>query len=161
MKHIAIVTMILAFECVALAASPVAPRSGASKPGLFELGLNLGEPTGVSAKLWLDRTSALEGIAAWAFTQGAFALSVDYLLNFSDAIKVETEVFTPFVGIGGVVRFSSRTADVQVGIRIPLGILYAFRDVPLEISLDIVPGLNLFPDTTLLAMGGIGIRYCF
>jgi hypothetical protein len=50
---------------------------------------------------------------------------------------------------------------ISVGARFPLGVLYVFRGVPLEISLELVPGLYLFPDTTFLAMGGIGIRYCF
>jgi hypothetical protein len=60
------------------------------------------------------------------------------------------------------VRISAAGAgQVTIGLRIPLGVLYAFKAVPIEISLDIVPGLNLFPDTAPLVMGGIAVRYRF
>jgi hypothetical protein len=155
-KHTIMFIIIVAISQVAWAAP--------SKPGVFELGVNLGEPSGVSAKLWLDGTSALEGIAAWAFTQGAFAFSVDYLYSFPTLVKVQTTSFPVFVGIGGVARITAGgggPAPVTIGLRVPLGILYQFVKVPLEVSLDVVPGLNLFPDTSFLAMGGLAIRYRF
>ncbi len=164
MKRVTLVLMILTISLSAWAASPAVPRTNAVHPGLFELGLNIGEPAGLSAKLWLDRNSALEGIAAWAFTQGAFALSVDYLLTFPDLLKIQTASFPLFVGIGGISRLSSGAggaAQMTLGLRVPLGVLFVFAKVPIEISLDIVPGLNLFPDTVFLAMGGLAVRYCF
>lgn len=138
----------------------------AIRPGLFELGVNLGEPTGISAKLYLDKTNAFEGIAAWAFSRGAITLSVDYLFHFHDVLKIETETFPLFVGIGAVAGISAgggpaAAGQVSVGFRVPLGVLYVFKQAPIELSLEVVPGLNLFPDMTFLAMGGLGVRYCF
>ncbi len=164
MKRVVALVLLVALTASASAAAAEGKRAGGIRPGLFELGLNLGEPTGVSAKLWLDRTNAVEGIAAWAFTQGAIALCVDYLYSFPDLLNIRGESFPLFIGIGGVVRFSAPAggpAQAAVGLRIPVGVLYAFREVPLELSLDIVPGLNIFPDTVPIAMGGLGVRYCF
>jgi hypothetical protein len=56
------------------------------------------------------------------------------------------------MGTGGGISF---------GARFRVGALYVFRGVPLEISLELVPGLYLFPAPQFLAMEGIGIRYCF
>jgi hypothetical protein len=137
-------------------------QANAIRSGLFELGLYLGEPTGLSTKYWIDRKNAIEGIAAWAFSQGFLAVSADYLFSFPDLVKIEGETFPLFVGAGAIVRIDTGGAGgISAGARFPVGALYIFRGFPLEISLELVPGLYLFPDTQFLAMGGIGIRYCF
>ncbi len=162
MKRSAAVLIVLVVATTAWAASP--PAVNAVHPGLFELGFALGEPTGISAKLWFDRTSALEAIAAWTFTQGALELSADYLLTFPDLLKVQSAAFPLFVGIGGLARVSATTtgpAALTIGLRVPLGVLYVFARAPLEISLEVVPGMSLFPATAFMAMGGLAVRYCF
>jgi hypothetical protein len=154
--------MVLVIACASAAAATGQKKANSIRPGLFELGLYLGEPTGLSAKLWVDRKNAVEGIAAWAFSQGFFVLSADYLFNFLDVVKVEKETFPLYVGVGGIVRIDMTTGGgISVGARIPVGLLYVFREAPLEISLEIVPGLYLFPDTQFFGMGGLGVRYCF
>jgi hypothetical protein len=141
---------------------PAIPSSAPIHPGLFELGLFLGEPTGLSAKYWINRKNAIEGIAAWAFSQGFLAVCGDYLFTFPDVIKVEDSTIPVFLGVGGIARIEmGAPGGLAVGARFPVGVLYVFREVPLEISLEVVPGLYLFPDTQFLAMGGFGIRYCF
>jgi hypothetical protein len=160
LKRVLTVMIALAVGAAAWAASPAAFRTNAVHPGLFELGLNIGEPIGLSAKLWFDRNSAVEGIAAWDFTRLSFVFSADYLLAFPDILKIETASFPLFVGIGGVVNVGTGTA-ATVGLRVPLGVLFVFAKVPLEISLDVVPGLNVFPATSFLAMGGLAVRWCF
>ena len=87
-------------------------------------------------------------------------MSVDYLLNFPDIVKIRTESFPLFAGVGGILR-ADAGAGVAFGLRVPLGILYVFREVPIEVSLEVVPGMNLFPSTGFVAMGGVAIRYCF
>ena len=156
MKRLVLIIIIALVSCLSWAAP--------GKAIGFELGVNLGEPSGLSAKMWLDGTSALEGIAAWAFTQGAFEFSVDYLYSFPTLVKVQTAAFPVFVGIGGLARVSAAggtPSPVTIGLRVPLGILYQFAKVPIEISLDVVPGLSLFPDTSFIAMGGLAVRFRF
>lgn len=159
MKRVLSVMIALAVGAASWAASPAAVRTNAVHPGLFELGLALGQPSGLSAKLWIDRNSAVEGIAAWDFTRLNFVVSMDYLLTFPDILKIQTADFPLFVGIGGLANIG--TGVVTLGLRVPLGVLFVFARVPLEISLEVVPGLDIFPATTFLAMGGVAVRYCF
>ncbi len=166
MKRALTVLMIIATVCASAGAAgkkTEAKPANAVRPGLFELGLYLGEPTGLSMKYWINQKNAVEGIAAWAFSQGFLVLSADYLFNFPDVVKIEGETFPLFIGAGAIVRIDAGATGggVSAGARVPLGALYVFRGAPLEISLELVPGLYLFPDTQFLAMGGIGIRYCF
>ena len=161
MKCTLVVLIVITIACTSAVAAPK-QQVNAIHPGLFELGLYLGEPTGLSAKYWINRQNAIEGIAAWAFSKGFLVVSADYLLNFPDVVKIEGETFPLFIGAGAIMRVDMGTGGgISVGARFPVGALYVFRGVPLEISLELVPGLYLFPDTQFLAMGGIGIRYCF
>lgn len=161
MKRTLAVLIVLAIAGSAAGAAPK-QQVNAIRPGLFELGLYLGEPTGLSAKYWINRQNAIEGIAAWAFSKGFLVVSADYLLNFPDIVKIEGETFPLYIGVGAIMSVVMGTGGgISVGARFPLGALYVFRGVPLEISLEVVPGLYFFPDTQFLAMGGIGIRYCF
>lgn len=161
MKRTFVVLIVIAIAC-ASAGAAAKKQVTAIRPGLFELGLYLGEPTGLSAKYWINRSNAIEGIAAWAFSQGFLVVAADYLLSFPDILKIEEETFPLYIGAGAIIRVDMGTGgSISVGARFPAGVLYVFRTVPLEISLEFVPGLYLFPDTAFLAMGGIGIRYCF
>jgi hypothetical protein len=161
MKRTLVALIIIAIACASAGAAPK-QQVNAIHPGLFELGLYLGEPTGLSAKYWINRQNAIEGIAAWAFSQGFLVVSADYLFNFPDIVKIEGETFPLFIGAGAIMRVDMGSGGgISAGIRFPVGALYIFREFPLEISLELVPGLYVFPDTLFLAMGGIGIRYCF
>lgn len=166
MKRTTILVLALTAAAAIAAAAPAA-RAAPTKaapgvtPGLFELGLYLGQPTGISAKYWFNAKNAVDGVAAWSFGGaggGSMVVAADYLFTFP-GVKIETETFPLYVGAGAIVNLAM--SDIAVGARIPLGALYLFRDVPLEISLEIVPGLYLFPSTSFLAMGGFGVRYCF
>lgn len=159
-KRTFVAVLLLAIAASSAVAAPK-QQTNTIHPGLFELGLYLGEPTGLSAKYYFNRNNAVEGIAAWAFSQGFLALSADYLFNFPDVVKIEGETFPLYIGAGAIMRIDMGGGGISAGARFPLGALYVFRTVPLEISLELVPGLYLFPDTRFLAMGGIGVRYCF
>ncbi|MCX7031212.1 MAG: hypothetical protein NTU62_13995, partial [Spirochaetes bacterium] len=77
MKRTLIVLIVIAITCASAGAAPK-QQVNAIRPGLFELGLYLGEPTGLSAKYWINRKNAIEGIAAWAFSKGFLVVSADY-----------------------------------------------------------------------------------
>jgi len=161
MKRTLVVLLVIFVACASAGAAPK-QQVNVVHPGLFELGLYLGEPTGLSAKYWINRSNAIEGVAAWAFSNGFLVVAADYLFNFPDIVKIEGETFPLYFGAGAIMRVDMGAGGgISVGARFPLGVLYVFRGVPLEISLELVPGLYLFPDTAFLAMGGIGIRYCF
>ena len=52
-------------------------------------------------------------------------------------------------------------ADIRIGIRVPVGILYLFESVPIDLFLEIVPIFDLYPATEFTANAGLGIRYYF
>lgn len=125
----------------------------------FGLGVLLGEPTGISAKLRLDSTSALDAAAAWSFIgDGAFYFHADYLFHFNDVLFVDPGELPVYVGIGGKILLKD---EPRLGARIPLGLAYEFEGAPLDVFFEIAPGVGLFPETDVDFGGGIGIRYYF
>lgn len=132
---------------------------GAAAQGTFGLGIIVGEPTGVSAKLWMSERSAIDAAAAWSFSdEAALTLVADYLLHNFDLINVEKGQLPVYFGVGGRVKFESES---KVGIRIPVGLAYIFDGMPLDVFFEIVPLLDLVPDTEFDVNASIGIRYFF
>jgi hypothetical protein len=125
----------------------------------FGLGIILGEPTGISAKLWTGCTTAFDGAVAWSFEkESSMHLHGDLLFHNFNRCKVENGKLLLYCGIGGRLKFED---DSKVGVRVPLGINYLFENSPLDFFLEIVPILDLAPKTDFSLNGAIGIRYFF
>ncbi len=125
----------------------------------FGMGIILGEPTGLSAKLWTSGDNAFDFAAAWSLKgDGALLLQADYVWHFFNLIPVSSGKLPLYVGIGGRVVLAD---DPQLGVRIPLGIDYLFASAPLDVFAELVPILDLSPATDFGVGGGIGIRYWF
>jgi hypothetical protein len=133
--------------------------TGAAQERYWGLGIILGEPTGLSGKLWTSNTTAIDGATAWSFgDKDALHLHVDYLVHNFDLLKVKQGKLPLYYGIGGRIKFEN---DSKVGIRIPVGINYILPEAPLDIFFEIVPLLDLAPGTEFGLNGAIGIRYFF
>ncbi len=134
----------------------------------FGLGIILGEPTGLSAKAWTSSDNAFDFAIAWSFhnyhhdndnhNDGDFLLQADYVWHFFNAISVSSGKLPIYVGIGGRVVLAD---NPSFGVRIPVGIDYLFADAPIDIFLELVPIMDLAPETDFGIGGGIGIRYWF
>ncbi len=125
----------------------------------FGMGIILGEPTGLSAKLWTSQDNAFDFAAAWSIRgEGNLLLQADYVWHFFDAIPVSEGKLPLYIGIGGRVLLAN---DPQLGVRIPFGLDYLFASAPIDIFVEIVPVLDLSPSTDFGVGGGIGIRYWF
>lgn len=124
----------------------------------FGLGIILGEPTGVSAKLWTGSVNALDFAAAWSFKgDGHLLLQGDYVWHsYIEQSSPGKVAF--YYGIGGRVIFSD---DPLVGARVPFGLDYKFNNAPVDIFAEIVPILDLIPSTNFNLGGGIGVRFWF
>lgn len=150
-KILLIVTLVLA-----AAASP-----SDSSPGQFGLGTIIGEPTGIDAKYFLDSTNALEAAVGWSLSGNSeLHIQVDYLFHRYDLIKVEEGQLPLFFGVGGRIKFRENQDD-QLGIRIPVGLAYEFAGGPFDAFVEIVPILELIPDTDFDLEGAIGGRFYF
>lgn len=131
--------------------------------GPFGLGVILGEPTGISAKYWMDggRQYAVDAGAAWSLSgDNKLHLHGDYLFHQYGLLKVEKGKLPVYFGVGGRVEFRDNRDD-EVGIRIPVGLDYLFDGAPLELFVEVVPIVDLAPDTELDFNGGVGIRFFF
>lgn len=131
----------------------------AASQGAFGLGVIVGEPTGVSAKIWMSDRSAVDMGAAWSFSdEAALHLHADFLLHNFDLISVENGRLPIHFGIGGRVKFED---DSKIGIRIPVGLTYIFDGAPVDIFVEAVPIVDLAPDTEFDVNAAIGARFYF
>jgi hypothetical protein len=123
------------------------------------LGIMLGEPTGLTIKIWNRQTVAVDGGAAWSFVSGKFfQIHSDLLFHNFNLIRVETGRMALYYGVGARIKFADSTT---VSLRIPVGVSYEFEKTPAELFLEIVPMLDLIPSTEVGMAGAIGFRYYF
>jgi hypothetical protein len=138
-----------------------------SANGPFGLGLILGEPTGISAKYWIDseRRTAIDAGLAWSLSgNNNLHLHGDYLFHnyrlLHDAMQIKKGKLPVYFGVGGRAELRENRDD-KVGIRVPFGAAYLVDGAPLEIFAELVPVVDLAPDTDMDLEGGIGIRFYF
>ncbi|MFA4949143.1 MAG: DUF3996 domain-containing protein [Candidatus Krumholzibacteriia bacterium] len=147
-------------------AVPVAAAGGVDN-GTWELGVILGEPTGLSAKYWTTTNTALDFGAAWSFGKdGNFHLHCDYLYHNYNIFKVDEGSLPLYFGIGGRVRFEDDHSinehhGTRVGLRLVLGLEYLVAAYPMSIFFEIAPIVDVAPATEGSMNGGLGIRYVF
>jgi len=123
------------------------------------LGIQAGEPTGLSSKFWLTEVNAIDAIAAWSFNgDGAFTIQGDYLYHKYDWITVAKGTMAVYFGAGARLTLESTN---RFGVRIPIGIDYMIAGAPLDVYGEIAPVLDLAPSTEFNFNGAIGIRYYF
>lgn len=125
----------------------------------FGAGVMLGEPTGLTGKVWVSQRNAIDFGLAYSFrSKGYFHIHADYLWHFPDVIQ-STERIPLYVGLGG--RLAVGKGSGIFGIRIPFGMAFWLRSAPLEFFLEMAPIVDLAPATELSGNGGIGVRYYF
>jgi hypothetical protein len=146
-----------------LAAGIAAPASAQTpKSKKVGLGFILGEPTGVDMKFWIANEHALEFGAAWSLSgDNQFHFQGDYLFHRFGLIKIDTgDDFPLYFGVGGRVIFRDNAKDT-VGIRFPVGLDYIWKNYPFDVFGEIVPILDVAPDTDFDLEGAIGARFWF
>lgn len=125
----------------------------------FGLGVVIGEPTGLSAKLWTGNSNAFDFAAAWSFKgEGKFLVQADYVWHTTNLNNGGNGALRFYYGIGGRLIMAD---DPLLGVRIPLGLNYQFAEAPIDLFAEIAPILDLTPETDFDAGGGIGIRFWF
>ena len=138
----------------------------------FGLGLIIGEPTGVSAKLWTSSSTAFDFGLGWSmggdrigrydgFYDGGSRVHfhMDYLWHSFEAIR-STERFPLYYGIGGRLN-SGAGYRSSAAVRGVFGIAWLPRETLIDVFLEIVPSLQLSPSSGFGMDAGIGARYFF
>jgi hypothetical protein len=121
-------------------------------------GAIIGEPTGLSAKSWISSNDALDAGIAWSISYVWFHVHADYLRHTFGLIPVEKGQLPLYFGGGVGIGFGSK---ISIAARVPVGLDYLFDGTPLDVFIELVPGLQLIPDTRFEMGGGIGVRYWF
>jgi hypothetical protein len=128
--------------------------------GDMEVGILLGEPTGLSGKYWVTGNTAVDLGLAWSFGDGGhFHLHGDYMFHNFDFFDVDSGSLPIYVGIGGRVRLEDD--DSRVGLRVAIGLEYILESNPFSFFFEIAPIVDFLPDTEADVNGGIGVRYIF
>ena len=113
----------------------------------------LGEPTGLTAR-FRSGANNFQSHVAWSFSGDSFTLTGDYLRSGD----IDTDPVIPFYfGLGARLRFDD--GDTRFGVRIPLGLNYVLNSEPIEFFGELVPMMDVVPDTKFDFGGAIGIRY--
>lgn len=125
----------------------------------FGAGIIVGEPTGISLKYFMGQSNAIDAGVAWSFNKdGALHIHADYLYHDYNFFNVRTGKLPVYIGIGGRAKLASKA---RIGVRIPVGMAYEFQNAPFDVFLEVVPLLDLAPDTEFGFNGAIGFRYYF
>ena len=135
--------------------------SGSTLGGGFDAGIIAGDPTGLSIKGWLNDTQAFDMAASWSSgNRDKRYFHVDYLRHDYTLTNVKNGSLPVYYGLG-VRVFDEENRDTKAGIRIPIGLDYLLDKLPLSLFVEIVPRLDLTPDTDLAVDAAVGIRYRF
>jgi len=148
----------VALLAAALLAAPPDAVAARHRAGL---GIVVGEPTGISFKYHLRSGNAIDAAAAWSLSgDNDLHLRADWVLHRYDVIRVDKGKLPLFFGLGGRVELRENAED-RVGLRIPVGLDYYFETAPFDVFVEIVPVLDVAPDTEFELEGAIGGRYWF
>lgn len=137
-----------------------------SRAEQFGVGLILAEPTGLSAKYWLNREQAIDAAAAWSFSgEDALQVHADWLMHNYNVLHADpADGRLPlYYGLGLRLKLKDdRGRDTDAfGIRIPVGLSFRFARAPFDVFAEVVPVLDVAPDTDLELNAAIGGRYYF
>jgi hypothetical protein len=138
----------------------------------FGLGVILGEPTGISAKLWVSPATAFDFGLGWSiggdrvgnydggYDGGSRAhFHMDYLWHWFNAIQ-SSERFPLYTGVGGRIN-SGAGYKSTAAVRGVVGIAWLPHQTPIDIFLEIVPSLQVVPSTGFGIDAGLGARFFF
>lgn len=161
-------------RCTALALSAMTAATLFSLPTAaeartnrkFGAGVILGDPTGLSAKYFLDRRHALDFALNYDLNDDEFHFHAGYLLHLNSL----GHDLQPYVGIGGRLRVHDHDHhhhhdhdhdDTHLGARVPLGLAWMPGRTPIDIFIEVAPVLNVIPDMDVDVDAGLGVRYWF
>ncbi len=156
-RWIVVVTLLVAFPFV----------SARAQGGPFGLGLIIGSPTGISGKLYLNRRNAVDFAVGGAFlNRRGLHAHADYLWHPLMLADDEAFFLPLYVGIGARVLdhgYGKDDDDFHLGARAPVGILFDFKQIPLDVFLEIALIVDLIEDhgDLLDLNAGAGVRYYF
>ena len=145
----------LAFLCLALAT--VSTAHAQRRSGAIGLGGQIGEPSGVTLKLYNPNAVSYDFLAAWDLDD-FFFLNVHGLFERHLGNNPDVHLF---YGPGGFVGFRDRPEDDDTVAGISGTVGLGFLIEQFEIYGQLTPRFSLIPQTDGDIGGGLGFRYYF
>jgi len=168
--------------CLAAVSDPAEarprPRRGKSFEAnkTFGLGLELGAPTGLTGKYFLESDRALQfglGTIYHYRDRDGLHLYVDYLVHPVSLVSHPSFELPLYFGIGGRIwdleHYRGDRLDEDafaLGVRVPVGITFDFNTIPLDAFVQLAFVLDFYTgdyyrDVYADLNGSIGVRYWF
>lgn len=133
--------------------------------GPFSLGAIVGDPTGLSGKLDLSNTEAIDGALSWSGgSRSGIQMHGDYLRVMPGRIAAGDSDIDLYYGIGGrliAIDKGDHKGKLSLGPRVPVGLRHELRDPTVEFFGELAFVLDLIPSTAADVDIGIGARYRF
>ena len=145
--------LVFAVLAVAVAAAPARALAddndegsrGVDK-GALGVGLILGEPTGICAKLYLKDDQALQFALGGAFIGGGIQAHADYVFH-PYILQTRPSFVLPFyVGPGvRLIRYDNGRNDhfMALGVRAVAGLVFDFKNVPIDAFIEGAGGVRV------------------
>ncbi len=138
----------------------------ASKPahaaGPFGLGIVLIDPTGLSANYYYEKQKSLSAGLGWGSSH--LRLNLDHLWYRPNIVVIDRIPIDLYFGVGGrFYQHERRNGDneSEIGVRVPVGVSYHFRKVPIQVFGELGPALVIVDDSAFIIDISLGGRYYF
>lgn len=132
----------------------------------YQLGVMLGEPTGISGKYQLGNNRSVDALLAYSLDNDfGLVLHADYL--FEKARSFNLGEFGPldlYYGIGGRIiniKHGKHKDELAIGPRAPIGLSYDLNNPNLQFFGELAIAFDLIPRTEVDLQGGLGVRIKF
>jgi len=176
---------LLALSALLALASPAraAEPDASAAHGPFGLGVLLGQPVGLSFKLFVAQDHAFQlGLGYDLVFRDAAFVTLDWIWHPVSIADTSVFELTWHVGLGAALGIwpvghdydcsapdplqpdlppVCRNAWVQPGARVPLGFDLRFHEIPLDLYVEFAPGAFFYPRIEFLGQGGFGARWYF
>lgn len=169
-----VVAAFAAIGCLTMATPSLAAEGGGATrpPGKrLGLGLHLGWPVGLAGKYTLTTGQAVQfGIGVGGHSW--LGANVDYIFT-PVSIPVSDVGSLGFYLGGGLfggfgVAPGLKLGDsffsglpVVLGAEVPIGVVWNFQQLPVDIFLEVAPGLAILPGPNFSGRGAVGFRFFF
>jgi len=132
------------------------PVFSAPKNNGVGVGLTLGYPTGVTMRYGMDDFRVL-GNLTWNFGSG-FYLDAGALY---DVTEVELGEIPLIINGGALLGLGINNSDFAMSVNGVIGASYYMNEYPVEIFLNLAPGVAILPSMGMSFKGGFGALWYF
>lgn len=140
------------------------PAEAQRTSGAVGLGGQIGEPSGLTLKVYNESAPSYDFLAAWSFSDDFFFLNGHAQwaqnLNAQNVNQGFEWFFGPGAFIGVADRDNSQDDEAVLGVSGRIGLNFIVND-QFELYGQVTPRISVIPDTEGDVGGGLGFRYYF